>query len=85
MLTPAFLINRHKVFNHYIKAAMASEDKTHCGQAERDPAKSFDEKGIAELANKLGISAEDIIDAIDQLGNDREKVEAFFKSKENSY
>jgi hypothetical protein len=64
---------------------MASEDKTYCGEAERDQPANIDEKGIAELANKLGVSAQDIFDVIAQVGRDRQRIESYFHDKENSY
>jgi hypothetical protein len=64
---------------------MASEDKIYCGEAERDQPANIDEKGIVELANKLGVSAQDIFDVIAQVGHDRQRIESYFHDKENSY
>ncbi|HLA51844.1 MAG TPA: hypothetical protein VK618_00980 [Flavitalea sp.] len=64
---------------------MASEDKTYCGEAERDQPANVDEKEIAELANKLGVSGQDIVDIIALVGHDRQRIESYFHDKENSY
>jgi hypothetical protein len=62
---------------------MASDDKTYCG---RENYKEADEPAvIKDLVEKLGIAEQDVLDAIEQVGNDRTRVEAFFRSKENSY
>jgi hypothetical protein len=64
---------------------MASEDKLYCGEGERDQPAKIDDKGVAELANKLGVSARDIYDVIAQVGHDRQLIESYFHDKENSY
>ena len=61
---------------------MASEDKTYCG---RGYSAADDEDSINQLTKQLGVSKQDILDAIELVGNDKEKVEEYFRSKENSY
>jgi hypothetical protein len=76
------LISWHIFYINCIKAKMASEDKTYCGRG-YTPADDAD--SINQLIKQLGVSREDIFDAIELVGNDKEKVEEYFRSKENSY
>lgn len=64
---------------------MASEDKTYCGQSDRSHVDATDLSAMEDLCKKLGVSKQDILDAIEQVGNDRDKVEEYFHDKENSY
>ena len=59
---------------------MASEDKTYCGRGESDGNQT-----VVALADKLGLSQQDIFDVMEKVGPDLDQVEAYFKSKENSY
>lgn len=63
---------------------MASEDKTYCGRGEKHITADLPEN-IQLLTEKLGITKEDIIDAIKLVGNDKNKVEEYFRNKENAY
>lgn len=64
---------------------MASEDKTYCGQGDRNHVDEGKPHNIEELAEKFGVTPEDVLDAMEQAGHDLAKVEAYFRSKENSY
>ena len=64
---------------------MAEEDKTYCGREDRDHVDGRDSSLVSRLAKKLAITEQDVIDAMEQVGNDPAKVEAFFHDKENSY
>jgi hypothetical protein len=64
---------------------MAEDDKTYCGQGERIPLNEDNEMTIAALVTKLGISRQDVLDAMEQVGTSRAKLVEFFRSKENSY
>jgi hypothetical protein len=61
---------------------MASEDKTYCGRGDRS---DMNDSDIYSLAERLGVSVQDILDVMEQVGEDREKVVAYFHDKENSY
>jgi len=61
---------------------MASEDKTYCG---RGYSAADDEDTIDMLMKQLGVSKQDILNAIQLVGNDKEKVEEYFRRKEKSY
>ena len=64
---------------------MASEDKTYCGRGDRNDVDARELSAIKALAEKLGVSPQEVWNAIEQVGNDPRKVEAFFLSKENPY
>ena len=60
---------------------MASEDKTFCGRGYF----ADDEDTIDLLMKQWGVSKQDILDAIELVGNDKTKVDEYFRSKENYY
>jgi hypothetical protein len=61
---------------------MASEDKTYCGQDDRD---AGEDSRITELCNKFAVNKQDIVDLMQQLGNDYTRVEEYLRNKQNSY
>jgi|GEM_PF-5476033 len=63
---------------------MAEEDKTYCGQNDHNSG-AGETLTVGNLATKLSVSIQDVLDAMEQVGPDFNKVEAYFKSKENSY
>ena len=63
---------------------MATEDKTYCGSEERDGG-DITNADIKNMAERLGLAEQDIIDAIEKVGLNLRKVEQYFHDKENSY
>ena len=61
---------------------MAYEDTTYCGRGDRS---DMNDSEIFSLAQRLGVSVQDILDVMEQVGEDHEKVAAYFHDKENSY
>lgn len=59
------------------------DDKTHCGDFSRIDI--HDQSQLKNLAEKLAVTVQDILFAIEQVGNNRQKVEEFFHNKENAY
>jgi hypothetical protein len=60
---------------------MASDDKTYCGRGESPEMR----REIDDLAERLAISRQDVLDVMDQVGSSLDAVEAYFLSKQNSY
>ncbi len=64
---------------------MATEDKTYCGQGDPDLLDTNDPAALHAFAALLGVTEEDVTDAIEKAGNDRSSIIEFFRSRENSY
>ncbi|MGN6165959.1 MAG: DUF3606 domain-containing protein [Flavisolibacter sp.] len=60
-----------------------ADDKNIRGGQDRSRVAGNEEYELQHIAQKLGVSTEDVRRAIEQVGNSREKVEEFLRSKGN--
>jgi hypothetical protein len=60
-----------------------SDDKNKRDARDRNRVSGSEDYELYYLEEKLGVSREEVLDAIASVGNDREKVEAYLSSKKS--
>jgi hypothetical protein len=60
-----------------------ADDKNLRGGQDRSRVAGNEEYELRHIAQKLGVSTEEVQRAIEQVGNNREKIEEFLRSKGN--
>lgn len=73
----------HNILCYYRNIFPMADDKNLRGGQDRSRVAGNEEYELQHIAQKLGVSAEDVRRAIEQVGNNREKIEEFLRSKGN--
>jgi len=60
-------------------------DKSKAAGTEPERINATEEKEVNEMAENLVVSREDVLDAINQVGDEREKIEEMLRGRENSH
>ena len=60
-----------------------SDDKTNRGPADRRLVNANEPYELKHVQEQLGVSREEVLEAIQEVGNEREKIEEYLKNKPN--
>jgi hypothetical protein len=64
---------------------MADEDKTHCGEQDRNPFLGEDDSRMSVLVRKFAVTKQDVLDVMSIVGDNFEAIAAYFHDKQNAY